>query len=294
MKIVAIKGSPIAIDRRTCSLWTLFAASRRTVMKTHSSTHPSATRTPASAAESAGRTAHASSVLPRRSTTVSCRAGTASRTEATSRESVPAPSQSQHLRSSAHLTGTCRRGKHIVGLKAASAALAMCALLTLSGCAQLGGEAAARIEIRASSSASINETAAVQQPETTTEAAETPMAGEIMNVTATLNGQDFDIELADNDTARAFAEMLPLSGTLSELNGNEKYLRVSEDLPSNPTNPGTIEAGDVMLYQDDCIVVFYETHQSSYAYTRIGKIVDTAGLASAVGSGSVAATFAAR
>ena len=74
-----------------------------------------------------------------------------------------------------------------MGLKAASAALAMCALLTLSGCAQLGGEAAARIEIRASSSASINETAAVQQPETTTEAAETPMAGEIMNVTATLN-----------------------------------------------------------------------------------------------------------
>ena len=115
-----------------------------------------------------------------------------------------------------------------------------------------------------------------------------------MNVTATLNEQNFDIELADNDTARAFAGMLPLSGTMSELNGNEKYLRVSDTLPSSPTNPGTIEAGDVMLYQDDCIVVFYETHPTSYSYTRIGKIADAAGLADAVGSGSVEAAFAAK
>ena len=115
-----------------------------------------------------------------------------------------------------------------------------------------------------------------------------------MSVTATLNGHDFEIELVDNDTARAFAGMLPLSGTLSELNGNEKYLMVSDSLPSNPSNLGTIEAGDVMLYQDDCIVVFYETHPSSYAYTRIGKIADVSGLSSAVGSGSVVATFTAR
>lgn len=115
-----------------------------------------------------------------------------------------------------------------------------------------------------------------------------------MNVTATLNGHDFEIELVDNDTARAFAGMLPLSGTLSELNGNEKYLMVSDSLPSNPSNLGTIEAGDVMLYQDDYIVVFYETHPSSYVYTRIGKIADASGLSSAVGSGSVVATFTAR
>ena len=115
-----------------------------------------------------------------------------------------------------------------------------------------------------------------------------------MNATVTLNGHEFNIELADNATAQAFASMLPLSGTLSELNGNEKYIRVDQTLPSNPTNPGTIEAGDVMLYQDDCIVVFYETHPSSYTYTRIGKITDATGLVAAVGSGSVQATFTAR
>ena len=139
----------------------------------------------------------------------------------------------------------------------------------------------------------MDDNAAARQPKTATVPAETQKE-EAMNVTATLNGQDFEIELVDNDTARAFAGMLPLSGTLSELNGNEKYLMVSDSLPSNPSNPGTIEAGDVMLYQDDYLVVFYETHPSSYAYTRIGKIADVSGLSSAVGSGSVEATFTAR
>ena len=183
-------------------------------------------------------------------------------------------------------------------LKTASAALDICALLALSGCAQQGGETAASNGSNAPSSASAsvntNESATAQQPEAATEPVETQKEGATMNVTATLNGKDFDIELANNDTARAFAGMLPLSGTMSELNGNEKYLRVSDSLPSNPTNPGTIEAGDVMLYQDDCIVVFYETHPSSYTYTRIGKITDATSLAAAVGTGSVQATFAAR
>ena len=182
-------------------------------------------------------------------------------------------------------------------LKTAPAVLAICALLALSGCSQQGGETVASNESSSSSaastSASTDDNEAARQPETATVPAETQKE-EAMNVTATLNGHDFEIELVDNGTARAFAGMLPLSGTLSELNGNEKYLMVSDSLPSNPSNLGTIEAGDVMLYQDDCIVVFYETHPSSYAYTRIGKIADVSGLSSAVGSGSVEATFTAR
>ena len=128
----------------------------------------------------------------------------------------------------------------------------------------------------ASTGASTDDNAASRQPETETVPAETQKEEVTRNVAATLNGHDFEIELVDNGTARAFAEM------------------VSDSLPSNPSNLGTIEAGDVMLYQDDYIVVFYETHPSSYAYTRIGKIADVSGLSSAVGSGSVEATFTAR
>lgn len=57
------------------------------------------------------------------------------------------------------------------------------------------------------------------------------------------------------------------------------------------SNPGTIEAGDVMLYQNNCIVVFYKTHPTNYSYTRIGKIADTGGLAETVGTGNVEMSF---
>ena len=106
-----------------------------------------------------------------------------------------------------------------------------------------------------------------------------------------IDGQDFTASLEDNETSRAFLKFLPLNLDMKELNGNEKYFFLSEPLPSNPTSISTIEAGDVMLYQDDCIVIFYETHSTSYKYTRIGKIEDTTGLAEAVGKGSVTVDF---
>lgn len=185
--------------------------------------------------------------------------------------------------------------------------VALSALVVLSGCVASGSESGsiasegmATESSSVSSDESANEHAAAQQPEETADPSSS--AGELQNtekerqamtVTATLNGQDFSIELADNDTAHAFAAMLPLSGTMTELNGNEKYLMIDEDLPSAPSSPGAIEAGDVLLYQDNCIVIFYEAHPTSYSYTRIGKIADATGLAAAVGSGSVEAAFSA-
>lgn len=108
---------------------------------------------------------------------------------------------------------------------------------------------------------------------------------------ATLNDKEFTIKLADNETASAFAKLLPLGTEMSELNGNEKYVYLDGSLPSSPINPGTIEAGDVMLYGNNCLVVFYEAHPTTYAYTRIGKIEDTSGLAEALGEGSITAVF---
>lgn len=112
-------------------------------------------------------------------------------------------------------------------------------------------------------------------------------------ITLTINETSFAIELAGNDTAAAFAAMLPMQVEMSELNGNEKYVYLDESLPANASNPGTIEAGDVMLYGDNCLVVFYESHPTAYSYTRIGKIEDASGLAAAVGSGSIRASLAA-
>ena len=89
---------------------------------------------------------------------------------------------------------------------------------------------------------------------------------------ATINGEKLEIQLEDNATAVAFAKMLPLELTMSDLNGNEKYVNLDEFLPTNSYEPGRVEAGDVMLYGDDCLVIFYDSFDTEYSYTKIGHI----------------------
>ena len=101
----------------------------------------------------------------------------------------------------------------------------------------------------------------------------------------------FDVEYVDNNTAEAFKKMLPVTLKMEELNGNEKYCYIDSSLPTALSTPGTINAGDIMLFGSNCIVVFYETFKTSYSYTRIGKVKDTASLKKALGSGDVTIKF---
>lgn len=101
----------------------------------------------------------------------------------------------------------------------------------------------------------------------------------------------FPATLADNETAQAFKDLLPLTLNMTELNGNEKYNYLSTSLPANATNPGTIHAGDIMLYGRSCVVLFYETFNTSYTYTRIGALDDPTGLAEALGTDDVVVKF---
>jgi hypothetical protein len=101
----------------------------------------------------------------------------------------------------------------------------------------------------------------------------------------------FNATLYDNATATAFKAMLPITIKMNELNGNEKYVDLSRDLPTNAFNPVTIQAGDLMVYGSSTLVLFYKTFSTSYKYTSIGRIDDIAGLAAAVGSGNVTVTF---
>ena len=95
----------------------------------------------------------------------------------------------------------------------------------------------------------------------------------------------------DNETARAFIELLPLTIEMTELNGNEKYHYLSGNLPNSPDNPGAIQTGDLMLYGSNCLVFFYQTFSSSYSDTKLRRIDNISGLAVALGSGSVTVTF---
>lgn len=101
-----------------------------------------------------------------------------------------------------------------------------------------------------------------------------------------IGDKTFTVRLENNETAQALKAQLPLDLEMTELNGNEKYYYYST-LPTSATRPGTIRAGDIMLFQSNTLVIFYETFESDYSYTRIGSVTDPDGLAEALGSGDV-------
>ena len=106
-----------------------------------------------------------------------------------------------------------------------------------------------------------------------------------------VGGQTFTVTLLDNPTTRALLERLPMTVSMGELNGNEKYYYLPESLPTDSQRPGNIHAGDLMLYGSDCLVLFYESFSSGYSYTRLGSVDDPSGLAVALGRGSVEVIF---
>ncbi len=95
------------------------------------------------------------------------------------------------------------------------------------------------------------------------------------------------VTLADTDAARAFAARLPLT----DLNGNEKKIDLPTALPANPSRPGTIRNGDLMLYGANTVVLFYLTFDSPYSYTRLGRVNEPNGLAQALGQRGVRVHF---
>ena len=112
-----------------------------------------------------------------------------------------------------------------------------------------------------------------------------------MSINVIVGNKTFTATLADSETGNAFAQLLPMTVTMNELNGNEKYHYLNSSLPTDSYQPGTIQAGDLMLYGNNCVVLFYETFSSSYSYTCIGKIDDPSGLAEALGTGNVSVRF---
>lgn len=117
---------------------------------------------------------------------------------------------------------------------------------------------------------------------------------QVKTVDVIVNGKKFQAELADTAAAKELAKKLPMTIDMKELNGNEKYYYLSSGLPANENVSGQIKTGDIMLYGSDCLVFFYKNFRTSYQYTRIGRITDPEGFASALGKGNVQVMIQAR
>lgn len=99
-----------------------------------------------------------------------------------------------------------------------------------------------------------------------------------------VNGAVFTASLVDNESARALADHLPATLIMQELNGNSKYVSLLSGLPADPKRLNTIHAGDILLSDTDCIVLFYKKAEAPYQYTFLGRINDPVGLAAAAGT----------
>lgn len=106
-----------------------------------------------------------------------------------------------------------------------------------------------------------------------------------------VGSKTFTAKLFDNESVQALIAKLPMTITMTELNGNEKYYQLPNRLPTNAQDVRAIKRGDLMFYSSDTLVLFYKGFTTSYSYTKLGYVEEVAGLEQALGSGSVKVTF---
>lgn len=110
-------------------------------------------------------------------------------------------------------------------------------------------------------------------------------------ITIKVGGTNYKATLGDNETASEFLGMLPLSLKMKDLNSNEKYFNLSKNLTTENIHVNSIKSGDLMLWQSNTLVLFYKDFETSYRYTRIGKIENPNGLIKVLGDKDIEVEF---
>ena len=101
----------------------------------------------------------------------------------------------------------------------------------------------------------------------------------------------FTATLENNAAVDAFIEMMeagPVVIQMHDYAGFEKVGSLGTSLPTSNVHT-TTQAGDIVLYNGNQIVIFYGSN--SWSYTCLGKIDDLSGWEEALGSGDVTVTF---
>ncbi|MFR4218703.1 MAG: cyclophilin-like fold protein, partial [[Clostridium] innocuum] len=94
-----------------------------------------------------------------------------------------------------------------------------------------------------------------------------------------------------SESARAFLKRFPMTVTIQELNGNELFAYMDENLPTDAQRATKIHTGDVKLFGRDCPMLFYKDFATAYSYTSLGKVDDAEALAQAWKEGNKEVIF---
>ena len=112
-----------------------------------------------------------------------------------------------------------------------------------------------------------------------------------MQMNVQVGGSTFTATLEENTAVDALVEMMeqePVTIQMSDYSGFEKVGPLGTSLPAS-NQQTTTQAGDIVLYQGNQIVMFYGSN--SWSYTRLGHIDDLTGWEEALGRGDVTVTF---
>ncbi|MDE7254298.1 MAG: hypothetical protein K2O32_15340 [Acetatifactor sp.] len=122
---------------------------------------------------------------------------------------------------------------------------------------------------------------------------ENGLESEEMNILMKIDDEAVTVAWEDNGSAQALAELLreqPMSIQMSMYGGFEQVGALGTSLPRDDKQT-TTQAGDIVLYSGNQIVVFYGSN--SWAYTRLGRITDKSAeeLKEMLGGGDVTITL---
>ena len=117
---------------------------------------------------------------------------------------------------------------------------------------------------------------------------EEPMDDAVTKLKIEVGGQTFTATLEQNDATAALIAMLPVTLSMRDYSGFEKVGSLGASLPANNAQT-TTQAGDIVLYNGNQIVIFYGSN--SWSYTRLAHVDDLTGWSEALGSGDVTVTF---
>ena len=113
----------------------------------------------------------------------------------------------------------------------------------------------------------------------------------MQNIIITIKNKKYEAILYDNSTTKELIKKFPITITMSDLNGNEKYYNFSKSFSTSSENVANINKGDIMLFGDNCLVIFYKSFSTRYKYTKLGYIKNTEDLENSLGKGDIEITF---